>query len=50
MPLDSLEDYERLGKHLTAIDSPLEAFAAAYRYTVIHNGHYPNRRITQEAQ
>ncbi|HEY2710872.1 MAG TPA: hypothetical protein VGI60_00015 [Chthoniobacterales bacterium] len=48
MPLDSLKDYERLGEHLAAIDSPLEAFAAAHRYTVIRRGHYPNRRITQE--
>jgi hypothetical protein len=48
MPLDSLEDYERLGEHLTAIDAPLEAFAALHGYTVIRRGHYPNRRITQD--
>ena len=48
MPLNSLEDYERLGEHLTAIDAPLEAFAAAHGYTVIRHGHYPNRRLTQD--
>jgi hypothetical protein len=48
MPLDTLEDYERLGEHPTAIDAPLEAFAAAHGYAVIRHGHYPNRRITRE--
>jgi hypothetical protein len=51
MPLNTLEDYERLGEHLYAIDAPLASFAAAHGYTVyppLSGGRYPNRRITQE--
>lgn len=51
MPLNTQEDYERLGEHLYAIDAPLESFAARHHYTVYHplsGGRYPNRRITQE--
>jgi hypothetical protein len=48
MPLDTPEDYERLGAHLTEIDAPLSAFAEANGYTVARRGRYPNRRITQE--
>src|SRR5690349_3976419 len=47
MPLDSIEDYERLGEHLAAIDAPLLAFATAHDYVVSRRGRYPNRRITQ---
>jgi hypothetical protein len=47
MPLDSIEDYERLSEHLTAIDVPLGAFAASHGYTIEHHGRYPNRRLTQ---
>jgi hypothetical protein len=47
MPLDSIEDYERLGEHLAAIDEPLLEFASARGYTVSRRGRYPNRRITQ---
>ena len=46
MPLESLEDYERLEEHLAAIDGPLDAFAATHGYIVIRQGHYPNRRVT----
>lgn len=51
MSLNTLEDYERLGEHLYAIDAPLANFAAAHGYTVyppLSGGRYPNRRITQE--
>jgi hypothetical protein len=51
MPLDSIEDYDRLGEHLAEIDAPLAAFAAKHGYTVcprLSGGRYPNRRITQE--
>ncbi len=51
MPLDSIEDYDRLGEHLAVIDAPLVAFAAKHGYTVyprLSGGRYPNRRITQE--
>jgi len=51
MPLDSIEDYDRLGEHLTEIDAPLAAFAAKHGYTVyprLSGGRYPNRRITLE--
>ncbi len=51
MPLDTQEDYERLGVHLAVIDAPLATFAAAHGYTVyppLSGGRYPNRRITQE--
>lgn len=51
MPLETLEDYERLGEHLLAIDQPLAEFAAAHGYTVLPlsaGGRYPNRRIAQE--
>jgi len=47
MPLDTPEDYERLGAHLAEIDPPLLAFAEANGYTVGHRGRYPNRRLTQ---
>ena len=50
MPLDSVEDYDRLGEHLALIDVPLAAFAAKHGYTVYprrSGGRYPNRRITQ---
>jgi hypothetical protein len=51
MPLNSPEDYERLGEHLTVIDLDLANFASTYGYTVyprLSGGRYPNRRITQE--
>src|SRR6187401_664886 len=51
MPLNTPEDYERLGEHLGAIDAPLASFAAAHGYTYyppLSGGRYPNRRITQE--
>jgi hypothetical protein len=51
MPLDSIEDYDRLGEHLAEIDAPLAPFAAEHGYTVyprLSGGRYPNRRITQE--
>jgi hypothetical protein len=51
MPLNTQEDYERLGEHLFAIDAPLANFAAAHGYTVyppLSGGRYPDRRITQE--
>jgi hypothetical protein len=51
MPLSTLEDYERLGEHLYAIDAPLASFAASHGYTIyppLSCGRYPNRRITQE--
>ena len=50
VPLNTEEDYERLGEHLRAIDGPLADFAAAHGYTVysrLSGGRYPNRRITQ---
>jgi hypothetical protein len=53
MPLNSPEDYERLGEHLTQIDSPLAEFAMRYGYIVYpkhSGGRYPNRRITQEGR
>lgn len=53
MPLNSLEDYERLGEHLSQLDAPLAEFAARYGYTVypkLSGGRYPNRRITQEGR
>jgi hypothetical protein len=52
MPLNSPEDYDRLGEHLVVIDPPLAAFANTHGYTVyppLSGGRYPNRRITQEA-
>src|ERR1700733_4198555 len=51
MPLDSIEDYDRLGEHLAVIDAPLAAFAAKHGYIVcprFSGGRYPNRRITQD--
>ena len=51
MPLNSPEDYERLGEHIAEIDTPLAAFAGGHGYTVyppLSGGRYPNRRITQE--
>ncbi len=51
MPLNSPEDYDRLGEHLAEIDAPLAAFALSHGYTVyprLSGGRYPNRRITQE--
>jgi hypothetical protein len=51
MPLNSPEDYERLGEHLAQIDAPLAEFATRHGYTIypkLSGGRYPNRRITQE--
>jgi hypothetical protein len=51
MPLNSVEDYDRLGEHLAEIDVALGAFAAKHGYTVcprLSGGRYPNRRITRE--
>lgn len=51
MPLDSIEDYDRLGEHLAEIDAPLAAFAAKHGYNVyprLSGGRYPNRRIMGE--
>ena len=51
MPLNSPEDYERLGEHLAEIDAPMASFAASHGYTVyprLSGGRYPNRRITQQ--
>jgi hypothetical protein len=51
MPLDSPEDYDRLGEHLCQIDAPLVAFAAKHGYIArprLWGGRYPNRRIDQE--
>jgi hypothetical protein len=51
MPLNSLEDYERLGEHLAEIDGPLATFAGTHGYTVyprLSGGRYPNRHICQE--
>jgi hypothetical protein len=53
MPLNSQEDYERLGVHLAIIDAPLSSFAATHGYMVyppLSGGRYPNRRITQQGQ
>ena len=50
MPLESPEDYERLGEHLSQIDPILADFAGTHGYTVypkLSGGRYPNRRITQ---
>lgn len=45
MPLDSIEDYERLGAHLTALDAPLSDWAEARGFTrYIYIGRYPERR------
>ena len=51
MPLESPEDFDRLGGHLCQIDAPLAEFAASHGYTVyprLSGGRYPNRRITEE--
>ena len=51
MPLNSPEDYERLGQHLADIDADLEFFATKHGYSVkpkLFGGRYPNRRITLE--
>jgi len=51
MPLNSPEDYEKLGEHLAQIDAPLAEFAARHGYTVypkLSGGRYPNRHITKE--
>src|SRR4029077_19804980 len=50
MPLNSEQDYERLGEHLAEIDAPLAAFATAHRYVISRRGRYPNRRITQDGR
>jgi hypothetical protein len=47
MPLETPEDYERLGAHLTEIDPVLISFAESHHYTLHQSGRYPNRRITQ---
>ena len=52
MPLNSPEDYERLGEHLAEIDARLQTFADSHGYTVyprLSAGRYPNRHIAQEA-
>ena len=49
MPLESQEDYERLGEHLVQIEPALAAFAGEHGYDVyprLSGGRYPNRRIT----
>ena len=48
MPLNSVEDYERLGAHLAEIDQPFAAFAAEHGYIVHRQGRYPNRWMTQQ--
>lgn len=51
MPLNSPEDYDRLGEHLAEIDGSLAAFATNHGYTLrppSWGGRYPNRRIDQE--
>ena len=48
MPLDTPEDYDRLGAHLAEIDTALIAFADAHDYKVHRRGRYPNRCITHE--
>ena len=51
MPLNSPEDYDRLGEHLAEIDAPLAAFATNHGYTLrppSWGSRYPNRRIDQE--
>jgi hypothetical protein len=53
MPLNSSEDYERLGEHLTQLDAPLAEFAAQYGYALypkLSGGRYPNRRTTKEGR
>jgi hypothetical protein len=53
MPLNSPEDYVRLGEHLAQIDAPLAEFAARFGYAAYpehSGGRYPNRRITQEGR
>ena len=53
MPLNSPEDYDRLGEHLMQLDAPLAEFAARHGYTVypkLSGGRYPNRRITQKGR
>jgi hypothetical protein len=47
MPLATIEDYDRLGEHLAALDAPLAAFAASHGYAVQRHGRYPNRRLIQ---
>ena len=47
MPLDSIEDYERLGEHLTRLDAVIDAFAVAHDYNVTRRGLYPNRYLMQ---
>ena len=51
MPLNSPEDYDRLGEHLAEIDVPLATFAAQHGYIVypkFSGGRYPNRRMTRD--
>jgi hypothetical protein len=50
MPLNSPEDYDRLGEHLVEIDATLTAFTGLHGYTAFPRalGRYPNRNITQE--
>jgi hypothetical protein len=47
MPLDSVEAYERLGQHLTAIDPIMEAFCRENGFTrrTIGVPRYPTRRL-----
>jgi hypothetical protein len=47
VPLNTIEDYERLGAHLAEIDPPFAQFAAEHGYVVHRQGRYPNRWMTQ---
>lgn len=49
MPLETLEDYARLGEHLFAIDEPLKEFARRHGYEFQPHpfGRYPNRGLLQ---
>jgi hypothetical protein len=47
MPLETIEAYERLGEHLSALDAVIDAFAVAHGYSVTRRGRYPNRYLTQ---
>src|SRR6185437_6299195 len=53
MPLNSPEDYEKLGEHLSQLDPALAAFATRHGNTIypkLSGGRYPNRRITEEGR
>ena len=52
MPLNSPEDYELLGEHLTEIDSVLEQFARAAGFSILRwqaGGRYPHRWLSMGA-